>query len=366
MRCDSSSHEPSKKPLMRVLQGEAVWPPPLWLMRQAGRYLPEFQAHRQRADFLTRCMTPDIAIELTCQPIRRYAMDGAILFSDILILPWALGQKLAFIEGKGPVLEPLRDRKRFKQLQPERVFEFVAPIRQTLSLLRHELPSTTTLLGFAGSPFTVACYMVDGQTSRDFAVTRRMALEDSALFDDLIALLVQTTIDMLIGQIDAGAEAVMLFDSWAGILPPSQFRHYVMAPTRAIVAGLRCARPQVKIIGFPRLAGLMAIDYAQETDIDALACDTSVPMKQLAALHAHNLVQSDLVESGPRPRNIALQGNLDPLILRTGGRSLKDEARQICLELREHPHIFNLGHGVLPDTNPDHVAQLVETVRSLG
>lgn len=339
------------KPLLRVLQGEAVWPPPVWLMRQAGRYLPEFRAERAKADFLTRCTTPDIAAELTLQPIRRYAMDGAILFSDILVLPWAMGQDLKFIEGRGPVMEPIRNRAALEALSPARVAETVAPIQETLRILARELPQPTTLLGFAGSPFTVSCYMVDGGSSREFGVTRVMALQDPDLYGDLIALLTEATTTMLIGQIDAGAEAVMLFDSWAGLLPPSQFRKHVIVPTRAIVHGIRAARPGVKIIGFPRLAGLMALEYACETGVDALACDTSVDMARMAALC---------------PDTLALQGNLDPIILRNGGQSLIDEAHAVRDALKGRPHVFNLGHGVMPDTPPEHVGALVDAVRDIG
>lgn len=214
---------PSSKPLLRALRGEAVWPPPIWLMRQAGRYLPEFRAMRDKANFLTRCMTPDMATELTLQPIRRYGMDGAILFSDILILPWAMGQSLDFIEGRGPVLGAIRSEADLAKLDPKRVQDAVAPVRETLSRLARELPDVTTLLGFAGSPFTVACYMVEGGGSRDFAETRRMMQTEPVLFERLIDLLTVSTAEMLCGQIDAGAEAVMLFDSWAGILPHQPF-----------------------------------------------------------------------------------------------------------------------------------------------
>ncbi|AQS88019.1 uroporphyrinogen decarboxylase [Neoasaia chiangmaiensis NBRC 101099] len=347
----SASAKTASKPLLRVLQGEAVWPPPVWLMRQAGRYLPEFRALRDKADFMTRCMTPDLATEITLQPIRRYAMDGAILFSDILVLPWALGQSLDFVEGTGPVLEPIRDRAALARLSAQRVAEATAPVRETLRRLAQALPSATTLLGFAGSPFTVACYMVEGGGSREFAVTRDMALNDPALFDALLDLLTETTAEMLIGQIDAGAEAVMLFDSWAGLLPPSQFRKHVIAPTRRIVERLHTARPGVKVIGFPRLAGVMAAEYARETGVDALACDTGADMARIAA---------------EVPATLPLQGNLDPLILKAGGEALTTEARAIRDAMRGRPHIFNLGHGVVPPTPPEHVAALVETVRDVS
>ncbi|MCQ9154128.1 uroporphyrinogen decarboxylase [Acidomonas methanolica] len=338
------------KPLLRALAGEALWPPPVWLMRQAGRYLPEFRAMRDKADFMTRCMTPDMAVELTLQPIRRYAMDGAILFSDILILPWALGQTLTFEEGRGPVLDPLRSAADLARLDPARVAGATEPVRETLRRLSRELPAATTLLGFAGSPFTVACYMVEGGGSREFGATREMALTNPELFDRLIALLTDSTAEMLIGQIDAGAEAVMLFDSWAGLLPPSQFRRHVIAPTRRIVERLRTARPGTRIIGFPRLAGVMAPAYARETGVDALACDTSADMAQIARMV---------------PDTLVLQGNLDPFILKTGGETLRREARAIRDSLRGRPHVFNLGHGVMQDTPPEHVAALVEAVRDV-
>jgi uroporphyrinogen decarboxylase len=341
----------SGKPLLRVLRGEALWPPPVWLMRQAGRYLPEFRAMRERADFLTRCLTPDMAVELTLQPIRRFALDGAILFSDILILPWAMGQSLSFEEGRGPVLDPVRTRAALDRLDPGSVAEQTAPVREALKRLSAMLPPSVTLLGFAGSPFTVACYMVEGGGSREFAVTRELALTEPAFFDRLIDLLAGQTAEMLIGQIDAGAEAVMLFDSWAGLLPPSQFRRHVIAPTKRIVQRLREARPGVPVIGFPRLSGLMAPVYARETGVDALGCDTGMDMVALAA---------------QVPGKLALQGNLDPVILKAGGKPMIEEALAIRDSMLGRPHIFNLGHGVMQETPPEHVAALVEAVRETG
>ena len=301
------------KPLLRVLAGEPVWPPPIWLMRQAGRYLPEFRALRAQADFLTRCTTPDIATEITLQPIRRYGMDGAILFSDILILPWQL--------------DAPSDR----------------------SVLGAGRAAATTLIGFAGSPFTVACYMVEGGGSKDFAATRTMAYAEPALFDRLIDLLPQTTARMLCDQIEAGAEAVMLFDSWAGLLPPPQFDRYVIRPSRLIAAEIRRHHPTVPVVGFPRLGGLLVGRYATITAVDGLALDTAADLG--AAM--------DLV-----PPTMALQGNLDPLCLLAGGDGLLLEALRIRDALRGRPHVFNLGHGVLPQTPPAHVAALVEAVRA--
>ncbi len=349
------------KPLLRVLAGEPIWPPPIWLMRQAGRYLPEFRALRAQADFLTRCTTPDIAVEITLQPIRRYGMDGAILFSDILILPWAMGQSLRFVDQVGPVLEPVRTAADLRRLQPERIAEVTAPIMETIARLRRLLDApvdraslgagqagATTLIGFAGSPFTVACYMVEGGGSKDFAATRTMAYSEPALFDRLIELLTQATARMLCDQIAAGAEAVMLFDSWAGLLPPPQFERHVIQPSRLIVDEIRRHHPGVPVVGFPRLGGLLVGRYASATAIDALALDTSADLRMVAGLASPTL---------------ALQGNLDPLCLLAGGDGLVREAGRVRDALRGRPHVFNLGHGVLPQTPPEHVAALVEAVR---
>lgn len=340
----------SDKMMLRALRGEAVWPPPLWLMRQAGRYLPEFRALRAQADFITRCMTPDIATEITLQPIRRFGMDGAILFSDILILPWAMGQSLDFVEQVGPVLTPIRSREDLNRLQPERVPEATAPVMETLRRLRKTLPAATTLIGFAGSPFTVACYMVEGGGSKEFAETRRMAYANPDLFGALTDLLVDSTARMLSEQIENGAEAVMLFDSWSGLLPPHQFQRWVIEPTRRIVESIRAFHADVPLIGFPRLAGTMLGHYVDRTAVNGVGLDTSVDLG----------VASGLV----RPQ-VALQGNLDPLALLAGGRSLLEEARAVRDALRGRAHIFNLGHGVLPQTPPEHVAELVATVRQV-
>lgn len=351
----------TEKKLLRVLNGESVWPPPVWLMRQAGRYLPEFRALRAQADFITRCMTPDIATEITLQPIRRYAMDGAILFSDILILPWAMGQSLTFVESVGPVLEPIRTASDLDRLRPERVAERTAPVMEALRRLRRTFdtpddpallgkarPGETTLIGFAGSPFTVACYMVEGGGSKEFATVRRMAYEEPALFDRLIDLLTHSTAEMLCDQIEAGAEAVMLFDSWAGLLPPSQFERHVIEPTSRIVAAIRARHPSVPIVGFPRLGGLMVGRYAERTGVNAMALDTAADL---------SLVQTMV------PDRMVLQGNLDPLCLVSGGDKLVSEARAIRESMRGRPHVFNLGHGVLPQTSPDHVGLLIDTIR---
>jgi uroporphyrinogen decarboxylase len=339
----------TNRPLMRVLAGEAVWPPPVWLMRQAGRYLPEYRAIREGGGgFIARCTTPDLATEITLQPVRRYAMDAAILFSDILILPWAMGQDLKFIEGEGPVLPPIRDAKAIDALDLKRAADKAAPVMETVRRVRAELPDSCTLLGFAGSPFTVACYMVEGGGSRDFAETRTMAYTQAALFDRLIGKLVEATVEYLAAQIDAGADAVMLFDTWAGVLPPSQFFAHVVRPTAAVVKALRGRYPGVKIIGFPRLAGTLVADYVAQTGVDCVSLDTSVDAGRVAATI---------------PATIGVQGNLDPIVLIAGGKALEEEALRIRDALRGRPHIFNLGHGILPHTSPAHVADLIGVIR---
>ena len=348
------------KRLLRVLGGETVWPPPVWLMRQAGRYLPEFRAMRAEADFITRCTTPDLATELTLQPIRRFGMDGAILFSDILILPWAMGQKVEFVDGVGPILDPIRSAADLARLQQSQVPERTAPVMRTLTRLRAELdgpnrvgaalPGQTTLLGFAGSPFTVACYMVEGGGSREFALTREMAFSEPALFDRLLDQLTESTATMLCEQIKAGAEAVMLFDSWAGLLPPSQFDRHVISPTKAIVKEIRRTYPDFPVIGFPRLCGTLIGRYAQRTGVSAVGLDTGADLA---------------IASRLLPEGAVVQGNLDPICLVAGGDPLLAEATAIRNALRGRPHVFNLGHGVLPQTEPEHVHSLVEMVRNV-
>lgn len=346
--------ETAPKPLLQALRGEPIWPPPIWLMRQAGRYLPEYRSVRARAgDFIALCTSPVLAAEVTLQPIRRYRFDAAILFSDILMLPWALGHGLEYREGEGPVLPPLRDAAGLTALDPRRVPEAITPIQETVRLVRKALAAEgcadCALIGFAGAPFTVACYMVEGGGSRDFAATRTMAYQEPELFAQLIALLTDATVTYLAAQIEAGAEAVMLFDSWAGVLSPRLFRQHVIQPTAAIVARLRSRFPTVPVIGFPRLAGLMIGDYAMATAVNAVGLDTS--MDPALTLRC---VTSD----------VALQGNLDPMALVGGGPALQRGTSDILNAVRGHPFIFNLGHGIVPQTPPAHVAQLVELVRA--
>ncbi len=337
------------KRLLRALSGEAVWPPPVWLMRQAGRYLPEYRAVRAQAgDFISLCTTPPLAAEVTLQPLRRYGMDAAILFSDILMLPWALGQGLRFSEGEGPVLPPIRTAEGLKALDRNRLPDAIAPILETVRRVRAEV-GDATLIGFAGAPFTVACYMVEGHGAKEFAAVRTLAYRDPELFGALIDLLTETTITYLAAQIEAGAETVMLFDSWAGVLPPSLFRAYVIAPAIRITAELRLRYPHVPVIGFPRMGGLLIGEYATQTGVQGLGLDTTVDPDLAAALV---------------PLHVALQGNLDPLALDAGGKPMLDGAHTILNAMRGRPFIFNLGHGIIPSTSPEHVAELIRTVHA--
>ncbi|WP_428487900.1 uroporphyrinogen decarboxylase [Rhodopila sp.] len=341
------------KRLLRALGGEAVWPPPVWLMRQAGRYLPEYRAVRAGApDFIALCTTPELAAEVTLQPIRRYGFDAAILFSDILMLPWALGHGLEFKEGEGPVLPRLRDAAAVAALDPARVAQRVAPIMQTVRRVRagllNEGFADTTLIGFAGAPFTVACYMVEGGGSKDFAAVRGMAYSQPALFQRLMDVLTEASIEYLSAQVQAGAEVLMLFDSWAGVLSPLQFRAHVIGPVTRIVAALKRRHPAVPLIGFPRLAGVMVRDYAA-TGVDAIGIDTGSDIGAVSAM---------------LPAHMAVQGNLDPLAVVAGGSAMTREAASVLDAMRGRPFIFNLGHGIVPQTPPEHVAALLEYVRA--
>ena len=345
------------KKLLRVLNGEAVWPPPVWLMRQAGRFLPEYRAVRATTTgFMDLCTTPEKAAEVTLQPVRRFGMDAAILFSDILVMPWALGQDLTFETGEGPVLPPIRDAEGVAALDPGRVRDAIKPILETVRQVSAGLKADSddsgqeaaTLIGFAGSPFTVACYMIEGGGSKEFAHVRAMAHGQPELFAELMEKITVATITYLSAQILAGAEAVMLFGSWDGILSPRLFRTLAIAPAARIAGVLRSRFPRTPLIGFPRLAGLMIGEYAEKTGVQGVALDTSAEPSLAAKMV---------------PAHVALQGNLDPLALVAGGAALEDETAQLLAAMRGRPHIFNLGHGILPQTNPDHVARLIAQIR---
>ncbi|NCP11160.1 MAG: uroporphyrinogen decarboxylase [Sphingomonadales bacterium] len=335
------------KPLLAVLRGERQPRPPLWLMRQAGRYLPEYRALRaDKGGFLDLVYDSASAAEVTLQPLRRFAFDGSILFSDILIVPHALGQHLEFRVGEGPHLSPRLADVALADLTP--VIERFDPVYDTVRRVKAQLAPGTTFLGFAGSPWTVATYMVNGEGSRDQAAARRMAYGDPARFGALIDAIVTTSIDYLSGQIEAGVDAVQLFDSWAGSLSPAQFDRWVIAPNKAIIDGLRARHPQVPIIGFPKGAGGKIAAYAAGTGVDAIGLDETVDPSWAAR---------------ELPAELPVQGNLDPLALIAGGSALESAAKAIISAFADRPHIFNLGHGILPDTPIAHVEQLVAIVR---
>jgi len=336
--------------MVRLLHGETIDPPPVWLMRQAGRYLPEYRSVRERAgSFLGLCYTPSLAAEVTLQPIDRFGMDAAILFSDILVICDALGQPVEFVEGEGPRLQPIRDADGIAQLDRAGAAARYAPVLETVRLVKADLPVETALIGFAGAPWTVATYMVEGQGGTDFSTTKRLAHEKPILFRALMELLTEATTAYLIAQIDAGVEIVQLFDSWAGVLNENDFNSWVIAPTLAIVQAVKAAHPEVPIIGFPRGAGASIVPYAEKTGIDAVSLDTSVPMGwAIKAL----------------PHKIALQGNLDPALLLVGGAPMDAGIDLIRHAMKGRRFIFNLGHGVLPATPPEHVARLVARVRA--
>jgi uroporphyrinogen decarboxylase len=335
------------KPLLDVLRGGKADRKPIWLMRQAGRYLPEYRALRaEKGGFLDLVYDADAAAEVTLQPIRRFGFDGAILFSDILIVPHALGQDLRFVAGEGPRLSPPLVEAKLSQL--EAIPSRLEPVYRTVEKVAASLPQGTTFLGFAGSPWTVATYMVAGQGSRDQGETRRLAYGDPAAFQEIVDAISDMTVDYLSGQIEAGVEAVQLFDSWAGSLSPAQFERWVVAPTARIVAQLKARHPEVPIIGFPKGAGGKLPAYARETGVDAVGLDETV----------------DPVWAGKvLPEGMPVQGNLDPLALIAGGEALERAVVHILSSFVGRPHIFNLGHGILPDTPIQHVEQLVQLVR---
>ncbi len=340
----------SDKPLIRALAGECVASPPVWLMRQAGRYLAEYRAiRRQAGSFLDLCYNPTLAAAVTLQPVERFAMDGAILFSDILVVPDALGAEVSFHEDEGPRLTPICDVAGLARLDPQGITGHLGPVYETVERVAQGLPDGTALIGFAGAPWTVATYMVEGGSSRDFAAVKSWALSDPDGFQQLIDLLVDASVEYLIGQIDHGVEAVQIFDSWAGVLPESEFQRWCVAPARAMVEALRASCPTVPIIGFPRGAGVMARDYVAQTGVDAIGIDSAMPVSWAAA------------ELQP---DCTVQGNLDPICLLAGGDRMDTEINAILEALGRGRFVFNLGHGIVPATPPEHVARLVETVRA--
>lgn len=338
------------KAMLRALAGETLPVPPVWMMRQAGRYLPEYRATRAEAgSFLDLCYTPELAAEVTLQPIRRYGFDAAILFADILLVPQALGLELRFVEGEGPRLSTVTSGAEVAALRPVGdIHETLAPVYETVRILAAELPKETTLIGFAGAPWTVATYMVAGRGTPDQAPARRMIYGDPAGFDALIERITQATIAYLSAQVAAGAEVVKLFDSWAGALPGPLFRRYAVEPARKIAAALKAAHPGLPVIGFPRGAGAGYLGFAEATGVDGLALDAGVdPAWAAAALQP----------------GVCVQGNLDPLLLVTGGAALTEATRACVKAFAGGPHVFNLGHGITPDADPDNVARMIAAIR---
>ena len=350
MPSELASTHPDKC-LLAVLRGERRDPAPMWMMRQAGRYLPEYRALRQeKGSFLDLVYDAEAATEITLQPLRRFPqLDAAILFSDILIVPFAIGQNLTFIAGEGPKLTAPLAGAALDDLTP--YLARLEPIYDTVRNVREQLPPGKTLIGFAGSPWTVATYMVAGQGSRDQGETRRLAYADPGRFGEIIARIEQVSLDYLSAQVAAGAEALQLFDSWAGSLSPAQFEQWVIAPTARLVAALNERHPHVPVIGFPKGAGGKLAAYARDTGISALGLDETV---------------DPLWAARELPDSLPVQGNVDPLALIAGGAELETAVKRVLDAFAGRPHIFNLGHGILPDTPIAHVEQLIGIVKGGG
>ncbi|AWI59336.1 uroporphyrinogen decarboxylase [Sinorhizobium fredii] len=337
----------TRRKVLEVLNGKCLTPPPVWLMRQAGRYLPEYRATRATAgSFLDLCYTPDLAVEVTLQPIRRYAFDAAILFSDILVIPDALHRNVRFEEGHGPRMDPI-DTDGIARLKADGVSTHLSPVFETVSRLRRELPEETTLLGFCGAPWTVATYMIAGRGTPDQAPARLFAYRHPKAFEQLLAFLADVSADYLVEQIDAGADAVQIFDSWAGVLGEDEFARFAVEPVRRMIASVRARRPSAKIIAFAKGAGLLLKDYRRLTGADAIGLDWAVPLSFAA----------ELQKDGP------VQGNLDPMRVVAGGVAMESGIDRILDVLGNGPLIFNLGHGITPEADPENVSALVARVR---
>lgn len=336
-----------KRKVLKVMDGEAVFPPPIWMMRQAGRHLPEYREVRKQAgSFLDLCYSPDLAVEVTLQPIRRYGFDAAILFSDILVVPHALGRDLRFEEGKGPLMTPI-DADEILWLETEGVAKRLEPVYETVRLLRAQLPDETTLLGFCGAPWTVATYMIAGHGTPDQAPARLFAYRHPEAFEKLLNDLADVSAEYLIEQLDAGADAVQIFDSWSGVLDEDCFERFCVRPVARIVQKVRALYPEARIIGFPKAAGMLYAGYREKTGVDVLGLDWSVPMS----------FAKELQNEGP------VQGNLDPLRVVAGGEALDEGVDAILKNLGQGPLIFNLGHGITPQTPIENVERMINRVR---
>lgn len=322
---------------------------PIWFMRQAGRYLPEYRKVRARAgDFLSLCYSPEWASEVTLQPLRRYDLDAAIIFSDILVVPHALGQKLWFVEGEGPRLDPILTISAFDDWNEDSFLDFLSPVFEAVERTRASLSDEKALIGFSGAPWTLACYMINGKGSRDYQNVRLYALQNPEKFSEIIDLLIKSISLYLIKKIDSGVDAVQLFDSWAGVLSAEEFEAYCIQPTKKIIQNVKKHRPNTPIIGFPRGAGYNYNHYIEETGIDCVSCDQSVPLCMIRDFQ----------------NKLCVQGNLDNLLLLEGGQAMHDQTEKICQALQNKPFIFNLGHGVIKETNPETVSTLIRTIRN--
>ncbi len=335
--------------LTKNLVGQTTDNVPIWLMRQAGRYLPEYRDVRAQAgDFLNLCYTSDLACEVTMQPIRRFDFDAAIIFSDILVVPHALGQRVGFVQGEGPKLDPIQSIARLNDFNQDDFLSHLSPVFEALDKTRTALPNDKSLIGFSGAPWTLACYMINGQGSRDYANVRHFAMSNKEEFKKIIQLLIDSISIYLVEKIKAGADTLQIFDSWAGVLSTDEFYDYCVLPTKQIIQNIKKIYPNVPIIGFPRGVGFNYQTYISETGINGVSCDQSVPLEMMKNFQSH----------------VCVQGNLDNMLLRQGGQAMIDQAEKICQALSEKPFIFNLGHGVIKETNPDDVAKLVSHVKN--
>ncbi|MBA4781676.1 MAG: uroporphyrinogen decarboxylase [Rhizobiales bacterium] len=337
------------KKILQSLNGEVSFPPPIWMMRQAGRYLPEYRATRTSAgSFLDLCYTPEHAIEVTMQPIRRFDFDAAILFSDILVVPDALGQNVAFEEGRGPVLEPVGVAE-IDRLSLDGFLDHLNPVFEAVRGIRSALSEDKTLIGFCGAPWTVATYMIAGHGTPDQAPARIFAMTERRSFLKLIDLLVDASVTYLVAQVRAGADCLQIFDTWAGVLSEQDFEDFCVTPVSRIIERVKAEVPGVKIIGFPKGAGIQTVSYIEKTGVDGIGLDWTMPL---------SFIKSDIQPLA------CPQGNLDPLLLIGGGNALRDQVQRICETLRGGPHIFNLGHGITPPTPIENVELMIETVRA--
>ena len=322
------------------------------MMRQAGRHLPEYREVRARArDFLDFCYSPSLAAEATLQPVRRYGMDGAILFADILLVLDAMGRNVRFIEGEGPRVDPATRAAELSQVPMEKILARLAPVGETVERVRSSLDNSTTLIGFAGSPWTVGVYAIEGRGGTDKSDARKFGYQHPAELDGMLEQLVEASAHYLLMQAKAGADALMLFESWAEGLPEDAFERWVIGPTAKLVQRVRALGVTLPIIGFPRGAGGLVVDYAERTGVNAVGLDTAIPLKRIAAA---------------LPKGMAVPGNLDPMRLVAGGAAMEDRVREIVTSLKGRPHIFNLGHGVTPETPIPHVESVLRTIRSMA